>query len=138
MVINKIINLQETDKNDEPMKGEWAGIELSELDQSNQKKISYRRSPIDDLFDKFLEQALDLLCDQFIVLALHLESIMCHPLFPESQDSMNVEQSTFKCGLKQSEEMLIRIGEDINKLKAMFSSNLQCKDYKMTNILNFV
>ena len=35
-----------------------------------------------------------------------------------------VELSTFKCGLKQSEEMLIRIGEDISKLKAMFSSNL--------------
>ena len=120
------------------MKGKWAGIEHSELDQSNREKILYIRSPIDDLFDKFLEQALDLLCDQFIVLALHLESIMCHPLLPESQDSMNVEQSTFKCGLKQSEEMLIRIGEDINKLKAMFSSNLQCKDYKMTNILNFV
>ena len=49
-----------------------------------------------------------------------------------------VELSTFKCGLKQSEEMLIRIGEDISKLKAMFSSNLQSKDDKMTNILNFV
>ena len=49
-----------------------------------------------------------------------------------------VELSTFKCGLKQSEEMLIRIGEDISKLKAMFSSNLQCKDDRMTNILNFV
>ena len=36
------------------------------------------------------------------------------------------------------EEMLIRIGEDISKLKAMFSSNLQSKDDKMTNILNFV
>ena len=49
-----------------------------------------------------------------------------------------VELSTFKCGLKQSEEMLICIGEDISKLKAMFSSNLQSKDDKMTNILNFV
>ena len=49
-----------------------------------------------------------------------------------------VELSTFKCGLKQSEEMLIRIREDISKLKAMFSSNLQSKDDKMTNILNFV
>ena len=72
-VINRIINLQEVEKNDEPLKGKWAGMEHSELDQCNQKKILYRRNLITDLFDKLLEQPLDLLCDQFIVLALHLE-----------------------------------------------------------------
>ena len=60
-VINRIINLQEVEKNDEPLKGKWAGMEHSELDQSNQKKILYRRNLIDDLFDKLLEQLLDLL-----------------------------------------------------------------------------
>ena len=51
---------------------------------------------------------------------------------------MNVVLTEFKCRLEQSEEKLKGIGEDINKLKAMFSSNLDRKDKKMTEARIFV
>ena len=108
------------------------------IEKRNLKKLLKIRSPIDDLLDKFLEQVLDLLCNQFIVIALHLESIMSHPLHPESQDFMKVELAAYKCGLKQSEEMLKVIGENINILKAIVSSKLDCKDEKMIDDLYFM
>ena len=100
------------------------------IGERNLKKLLKIRSPIDDILDKFLEQVLDLLCDQFIVIALYLESIMSHQLHPESQDFMKEKLTAYKCGLKQSEEMLKGIGENINILKAIFSSKLDCKDEK--------
>ena len=45
---------------------------------------------------------------------------------------MNVALSDFICDLKKYEEKLKRIGEDINKLKAMVSSKQERKDEKMT------
>ena len=51
---------------------------------------------------------------------------------------MNVVLTEFKCRLKQSEEKLKGIGEDINKLKAMLSSKVDRKDEKMTEARIFV
>ena len=107
------------------------------IGERNLKKLLKIRSPIDDILDKFLEQVLDLLCDQFIVIALYLESIMSHQLHPESQDFMKEKLTAYKCGLKQSEEMLKDIGENINILMAIFSSKLDCKDEKTIEDLHF-
>ena len=114
------------------MKGKWAAMEQTKLDERTQKESLNRRSPIDVLFDKYLEKALDLLQPQFIVISLRLESIMSHPLPPKSPNLMNVALSDFICDLKKYEEKLKRIGEDINKLKAMVSSKQERKDEKMT------
>ena len=138
MVIKKILNLLEMAKIDEPIKGKWAGIEQTELDECNQKESLNRKGHIDDLFDEFLDQALGLLSRQFIELALNLESFMSHPLLPKSEDLMNVVLTEFKCRLKQSEEKLKGIGEDINELKAMLSSKVDRKDEKMTEARIFV
>ncbi|KAL4627779.1 hypothetical protein ACB092_05G190400 [Castanea dentata] len=138
MVIKKILNLLDMAKIDEPIKGKWAGMEQTELDESNQKESLNRKSHIDDLFDEFLDQALGLLGRQFIELALNLESFMSHPLLPKSEDLMNVVLTEFKCCLEQSEEKLKGIWEDINKLKAMFSSKVDRKDEKMTEAQIFV
>ena len=138
MVIKKILNLLEMAKIDEPIKGKWAGIEQTELDECNQKESLNRKSHIDDLYDEFLDQALGLLSHQFIELVLNLESFMSHPLLPKSEDLMNVVLTEFKCRLKQSEEKLKGIGEDINELKAMLSSKVDRKDEKMTEARIFV
>jgi len=111
---------------------------MEKIEERNLKKLLKIRSPIDDILDKFLEQVLDLLSDQFIVIALHLESIMSHRLHPESQDFMKVKLAAYECGLKQSEEMLKGIGENINILKAIFSSKLDCKDEKTIDELHFM
>ena len=110
---------------------------MEKIGERNLKKLLKIRSPIDDILDKFLEQVLDLLCDQFIVIALYLESIMSHQLHPESQDFMKEKLTAYKCGLKQSEEMLKDIGENINILMAIFSSKLDCKDEKTIDDLHF-
>ena len=110
---------------------------MEKIEERNLKKLLKIRSPIDDILDKFLGQVLDLLCDQFIVIALHLESIMSHPLHPESQGFMKEKLAAYRCGVKQSEEMLKGIGENINILKAIFSSKLDCKDEKTIDNLHF-
>ena len=138
MVIKKILNLLEMAKIDEPIKGKWAGIEQTDLDECNQKESLNRKSHIDDLYDEFLDQALGLFSHQFIELVLNLESFMSHPLLPKSEDLMNVVLTEFKCRLKQSEEKLKGIGEDVNKLKAMLSSKVDRKDEKMTEARIFV
>ena len=97
-----------------------------------------RRSPIDELFDKYLEKALDLLQPQFIEISLRLESIMSHPFLPESQNLMNVALSKFIFDLKKYEEKLKGIREDINKLKVMVSFKQEHKDEKMTETWIFV
>ncbi|KAK4588964.1 hypothetical protein RGQ29_019818 [Quercus rubra] len=138
MVIKKILYLLEMAKIDEPIKGKWARMEQTELDESNQKESLNRKKHIDDQFDEFLDQALGLLSRQFIELTLNLESFMSHPLLPKSEDLMNVVLTEFKCRLEQSEEKPKGIGEDINKLKAMFSSKVDRKDKKMTEARIFV
>jgi len=60
-VIKKTLNLLNMAKIDEPTKGKWAGMEQTELDESNQKESLNRKSHTDDLFDEFLDQALGLL-----------------------------------------------------------------------------
>ena len=138
MVIIKIITLLEKARIDEPMKGKWDGLEQTELDESTRKESLNRRSPIDELFDKYLEKALDLLQPQFIEISLRLESIMSHPFLPESQNLMNVALSKFICDLKKYEEKLKGIREDINKLKVMVSFKQEHKDEKMTETWIFV
>lgn len=108
------------------------------FEKRNLKKLLKIRSPIDDLIDKILDQVLNLLSDQFIVIALHLESIMSYRLHPESQDFMNVELAAYKCGLKQSKEMLKDVGENIDILKEILSSKLDCKDEKTIDDLHFM
>ncbi|KAL0011379.1 hypothetical protein SO802_006487 [Lithocarpus litseifolius] len=49
MVINKIGTLLEQAKRNEPMKGKWAGLEQTGLDESNQEESSNKRSRTDDL-----------------------------------------------------------------------------------------
>ena len=81
MVINKIGTLLEQAKRTEPMKGKWAGLEQTGLDESSNK-----RSRAEDLFDQFLNKVLHLLLDQFLELALHLECNMSHPHHPKTQN----------------------------------------------------
>ena len=98
-MIIKIITLQEKAKIDEPMKGKCDGMDQTELDESIRKESLNRRSPMDELFDKYLEKTQDLPQPQFIEISLRLESIMSHPFLPESQNLMNVALSEFICDL---------------------------------------
>ena len=86
MVINKIGTLLEQAKRNEPMKGKWAGLEQTGLDESNQEESSNKRSRAEDLFDQFRKKILHLLLDQFLELALHLECIMSHPHHPKTEN----------------------------------------------------
>ena len=129
IVVKNIVILLDLAKTNVPMKGKWAGLEQTEIDESVQKESSNKRSQIDVLFDQLLKKVLHLLLDQFLELALHLECIMSHPHLPKE---LNVAQSALECDLEQSKKKLNDIWKDINKLKVISSFKLEHTDVKET------
>jgi hypothetical protein len=81
-----------------------------------------------ELTNSWINSFIKFLCqifDQFLEVCLRLECITSHPSLPALQMLMK------ECGLKQCEEVLEQIGEDIMTWKKTFPAKVGLKDVKM-------
>jgi hypothetical protein len=103
----------------------------SEIDDGDQKEISNERIRVNEILDQFFEQILHQIFSQLLEAALRLESIISHRSLPADSEALMKEAlSRLECDLKQCEEVLEWIREDITPLKAMFP--LELEDPKTT------
>jgi hypothetical protein len=80
-----------------------------------------------ELTNSWINSFIKFLCqifDQFLEVCLRLECITSHPSLPALQMFMK------ECGLKQCEEVLEQIGEDIMTWKKTFPAKVGLKDVK--------
>jgi hypothetical protein len=145
MVIEKVLTLLEM------AEGEVSEIKRSEqLKNKGKEVIVYRdqeersnvgRIRVNKLLDQFFEQILYQIFDQFLEVVLRLESIISHRNLPaKSQMRMKKALSMLECELKQCEEVLEWIKEDVITMRKMFplKLGLKLKDSKTTEARNLV
>jgi hypothetical protein len=145
MVIEKVLTLLEM------AEGEVSEIKRSEglknkgkaviVSRHQEERPNVGRIRVNKLLDQFFEQILYQIFDQFLEVVLRLESIISHRKLPaKSQMRMKKALSMLECELKQCEEVLEWIKEDVITLRKMFplKLGLKLKDSKTTEARNLV
>nr|WAU86886.1 birch protein [Betula platyphylla] len=133
---------------------EMAERELSEMKRSKELK-NKAKAVIDDgnqeerlnvtirlnerRQDRFFEEIMYQIFDQFLEAVLRLESVISHLNLPaDSQMLMKEALSMMECGLKKCEKVLELIRAEIISLRKMFPLKFEVEDAKTTETRNSV